>query len=50
MGNDQIDRAREHMDAAWLIDDADGIWRHLADDTWVQTRGMWNSSLPPAGT
>lgn len=27
-----------------------GIWRHLADDTWVQTRGMWNSSLPLAGT
>ncbi len=26
------------------------IWRHLADDTWVQTRGMWNSSLPLAGT
>ena len=132
MGNDQIDRAREQMDAAWLTDDADGItrylaedailmppnnpkipgrqqinawiqqffnaftmtelatlerevvitgdwafevaqyewtlvpkgggeairdqvnwigiWRNLADDTWVQTMGMWNSSLPPAGT
>jgi len=27
-----------------------GIWRRLTDGTWVQTRGIWNSSLPLAGT
>jgi len=31
-----------HDQVNWI-----GIWR-LADGTWVQTKGMWNSSLPLA--
>ena len=32
MGTESIDRAREQIDAAWLVGDADGITRHLAED------------------
>jgi uncharacterized protein (TIGR02246 family) len=32
MGTEPIDRAREQIDAAWLLGDADTITRHLAED------------------
>ena len=27
-----------------------GIWQRQSDGSWFQTRGIWNSSLPLAGT
>ena len=34
-----------HDQVSWV-----GIWRRGSDGTWAQTRGLWNSTLPLAGT